>query len=87
MLDPTLYQIKIQQLDANDRFVAKNGVDDRLTCLDYQHGKLAKAAAGKDKRDSDSETDADIMSIEEVSKIKKDPMTDYVENVFKKFQD
>ena len=43
-------------MDENDKFVAENGVDDRLTCLNYQHGQLAKAA-GKAAKDSDTEVE------------------------------
>ena len=33
MLDPTIYLKKINKIDENDKFVAENGVDDRLACL------------------------------------------------------
>jgi hypothetical protein len=45
-------------------------------------------AAGNGKNSDDSSEDEDLMTVDEPeAKIKKDPMTDYVENVFKKFQD
>jgi hypothetical protein len=42
-------------LDENDKFIAENGVDDRLTCLNYKHGLLAKSA-GKAAKGSDSDS-------------------------------
>jgi hypothetical protein len=40
MLDPTLYLKKTNKIDEDDKFIAENGVDERLACLEIKPDRV-----------------------------------------------